>query len=160
MRERERDRDRETEHEWGRAEREGDTESEAGSRLWVVSTEPDMGLELTECKIMTWAKVGCSTDWATQVPLNMHILMLVFRYQPGPHSTPCNLGYTFLLFPNALPPPPFSKRPVSSFIPEGSLKSHSSSFCSPLPTLAKINTRLNTSEVLWGCGVMLRQSQG
>ena len=50
------------------AEREGDTESETGSRLWAVSTEPEMGLELTNCEIMTWAKVGRSTDWATQVP--------------------------------------------------------------------------------------------
>ena len=35
----------------GRAEREreGDTESEAGSRLQAVSTEPDVGLELTNC---------------------------------------------------------------------------------------------------------------
>ena len=31
----------------GGAEREGDTESEAGSRLRIVSTEPDVGLELT-----------------------------------------------------------------------------------------------------------------
>ena len=30
----------------GGAEREGDTESESGSRLWAVSTEPDAGLEL------------------------------------------------------------------------------------------------------------------
>ena len=37
----------------GRAEREGDTESEAGSRVPAVSTEPDAGLELTNCKIMT-----------------------------------------------------------------------------------------------------------
>ena len=29
------------------AEREGDTESEAGSRLRAVTTEPDVGLELT-----------------------------------------------------------------------------------------------------------------
>ena len=36
----------------GGTEREGDTESEADSRLWAVSTEPDMGLELTDCKIM------------------------------------------------------------------------------------------------------------
>ena len=50
------------------AEREGDTEAEAGSRLWAVSTEPDMGLELTSCEIMTWAEVGRSTDWATQAP--------------------------------------------------------------------------------------------
>ena len=35
------------------AEREGDTESEAGSRLWAVSTEPDVGLEPTNCEIMT-----------------------------------------------------------------------------------------------------------
>ena len=35
------------------AEREGDTESEAGSRLRVVSIEPDMGLELANSQIMT-----------------------------------------------------------------------------------------------------------
>ena len=34
-------------------EREGDTESEAGSRLRAVSPEPDAGLELTSCEIMT-----------------------------------------------------------------------------------------------------------
>ena len=53
----------------GGAEREGDAESEAGSRLWAISTEPDAGLKLTNCEIMTPAKVGHSTDWATQVPL-------------------------------------------------------------------------------------------
>ena len=42
----------------GEAEREGDTESKAGSRLRAVSTEPDVGLELTNREIMTWAKVG------------------------------------------------------------------------------------------------------
>ena len=36
----------------GGAEREGDTESEAGSRLWAVSTEPNAGLELTDHQIM------------------------------------------------------------------------------------------------------------
>ena len=30
------------------AEREGETESGAGSRLWAISTEPDAGLELTQ----------------------------------------------------------------------------------------------------------------
>ena len=35
------------------AEREGDTECEAGSRLCAVSTEQDTGLELTNCEIMT-----------------------------------------------------------------------------------------------------------
>ena len=37
----------------GGAEKEGDTESEAGSRLRAVSTEPDAGLELTDLEIMT-----------------------------------------------------------------------------------------------------------
>ena len=37
----------------GGAEREGDTESEAGSRLRAVSTEPDVGLEVTDSEIMT-----------------------------------------------------------------------------------------------------------
>ena len=56
---------RETEHEQGSG-----TESEAGSRIWAVSTEPDAGLELTDHEIMTWAEVGCSTDWATQATLD------------------------------------------------------------------------------------------
>ena len=34
-------------------EREGDTESEAGSRLRAVSTEPDAGLGLMDLEIMT-----------------------------------------------------------------------------------------------------------
>ena len=37
----------------GGSEREGDTESKAGSRLRAVSTEPDVGLELTNREIMT-----------------------------------------------------------------------------------------------------------
>ena len=37
----------------GGAEREGDTESEAESRLQAVSTEPDAGLERTNREIMT-----------------------------------------------------------------------------------------------------------
>ena len=46
----------------GRVERWGDTESEAGSRLRAVSTEPDAGLELTNREIMTPAEVGHLTD--------------------------------------------------------------------------------------------------
>ena len=37
----------------GGAEREGDTESEAGSGLQAVSTEPRTGLELTSREIVT-----------------------------------------------------------------------------------------------------------
>ena len=38
---------------WGWAEIEGDTESEIGSRLQAVSTEPDAGLKFTNHEIMT-----------------------------------------------------------------------------------------------------------
>ena len=37
----------------GGAEREGDTESETGSRLRAVITEPEAGLELTDREIVT-----------------------------------------------------------------------------------------------------------
>ena len=58
-----------THNECGRGrEKERVTESEAGSRLWAVSTEPDAGLEPTNREIMTWAEVGRLTDWATQAP--------------------------------------------------------------------------------------------
>ena len=56
----------------GGAEREGDTEPEAGSGLWAVGTEPEMGLEPTDREIMTWAEVGRLTDWATQAPQGIH----------------------------------------------------------------------------------------
>ena len=52
----------------GGAEREGDTESEAGFRLRAVSTEPDVELEPTDREIMTRAEVSCLTDCATQAP--------------------------------------------------------------------------------------------
>ena len=50
----------------GGAEREGDTESEAGSRLQAISTKSDTGLELTDREIMTQVGVGCLTNLATQ----------------------------------------------------------------------------------------------
>ena len=46
----------------GGAEREGDTESEAGSRLRAVGTGPDTGFELTDREIMTRAEAGRSSD--------------------------------------------------------------------------------------------------
>ena len=66
----------------GGAEKE--TESEAGSRLWAVSTEPNTGLELTNRKTMTWADIGRITNWATQVPcagLFYSILWIMFNIQ-------------------------------------------------------------------------------
>ena len=83
----------------GRAEREGDTESEAGSRLWTVSTESDAGLELTNCEIMTWAKVGCSTDWATQAPQGneIHFKVADFLFPRGIYFLKifCNVLFIF-----------------------------------------------------------------
>ena len=67
----ERDRERETTSR-GEADREGDTESEAGSRLWAVSTEPNMGLELTNRDTMTWAEVRHLTNGVTQVLQHAH----------------------------------------------------------------------------------------
>ena len=37
----------------GQRERHTHTESETGSRLWAVSTDPDVGLKLTDREIMT-----------------------------------------------------------------------------------------------------------
>ena len=58
--------EREWDRVWvGEGQREGATESEAGSRFWAVSTEPDVGLELMDYEIMTWVEVGRPTYWAT-----------------------------------------------------------------------------------------------
>ena len=62
----------------GGAEREGDAESKAGSRLWAVSTEPKVGLEPTDCEIMTRDEVGCLTDWATQAPHWSSVFLKIF----------------------------------------------------------------------------------
>ena len=64
---------------WAGAEegqREGDTELEAGSRLHVVSTEPNMGLKLTNYEIMSWAEIGHLTDWVTQAPRHFSFFFL------------------------------------------------------------------------------------
>ena len=73
-----RGRETETEYEQGQGkgrEKGRNTELKVGSRLHAVSTETDVGLEFMNCEIMTWAEVGCLTDWATQAPYS-----LVFFY--------------------------------------------------------------------------------
>ena len=54
--------ERETECERGGAEREGETESEPGSRFQAVSAEPDAGLKPTNRETMTQAEARCLTD--------------------------------------------------------------------------------------------------
>ena len=61
----------------GGAEREEDIEFEASSRLWAASTEPNVGLKPMNREIMTWAEVGRSTDWATQVPCDFFFDLLI-----------------------------------------------------------------------------------
>ena len=70
----------------GGADREGDTESEGGSRIWAVSTEPDAGLEPMNPEIMTWAEVGHLTYWAIQAPL----LRKKFKLLTSCYVEPCS----------------------------------------------------------------------
>ena len=46
----------------GGAEREGDPESEADSKLRAVGTEPDVGLKPMNCEIVAAGEVGRLTD--------------------------------------------------------------------------------------------------
>ena len=71
---------------WGGAQRKGDKESEAGSRLWAVGTEPDVGLELTDSKIVTWAEVRRSTNWATKVSQRFLIPLQHISCGSDPHE--------------------------------------------------------------------------
>ena len=44
------------------------------SRLYADIIQPDVGFELTNYEIMTWAEVRCLTNWATQAPQQAHFL--------------------------------------------------------------------------------------
>ena len=74
----------------GQRERKTQNPKQAsGSELLAQSLTG--GLELMNHEIMTWAKVGRLTDWATQVPPHTHIfkssfeepLQFVFSWQAG-----------------------------------------------------------------------------
>ena len=71
----------------GGAEREGDTESETGSRLRAISPEPNTGLELTDREIVTWLKSDASPTAPPRRPSTC-VLMEVYL-----------LGLTQRLFP-------------------------------------------------------------
>ena len=51
--------------------KEGDRGSKSGS---VLTADSWMRIELTDHEIMTWAAVGCLTDWANQAPLKIYLL--------------------------------------------------------------------------------------
>ena len=56
---------------WERESEEGvEREGESiQSGVCADTRHPNVGLKLTNCEIMNWAKVGHLNDWATQVPL-------------------------------------------------------------------------------------------
>ena len=59
----------------GGAEREGDTESETGSRLRAISPEPDAGLELTDREIVTWLKLDAQPTAPPRRPKNIYLFL-------------------------------------------------------------------------------------
>ena len=59
--------ERERENKQGRGTERGRKTIPKG--LCADSKQHDAGLELINHEIITWAKVGCLTEWATQVPL-------------------------------------------------------------------------------------------
>ena len=72
--------ERETEHEQGRSRERGRHGIQSRLQaLKAVSTEPDEGLEPTNCEIMTWAEAGCPTDWAAQAPLFYFFKLILFK---------------------------------------------------------------------------------
>ena len=72
----------------GRTEGEG---QRIQSGLCADSKEPDVGLKLTNCEIMTWVEVGRLTNWTTEAPhipiFNLRIGILV----QGGRSHCCHL---------------------------------------------------------------------
>ena len=108
----------------------GEGQRRRAQRIWsglcADSREPDAGLELTNCEMVTWAEVGGLTDWAFQVPqqcthlwddwtdeevksLALHISVNNQAYSPGFVGIPTTFrGYLTGCFNN-----PASSRPAS-----------------------------------------------
>ena len=58
------------------------------SRLRTSSSEPNTELELTKCKLMTWAETKSHlTEWATQVPLCVRTFLKISRWFSWATST-------------------------------------------------------------------------
>ena len=75
------ERHRETEHKLGRGRER--RSHRIRSRLQAVSTEPDVGLELTNREIMTWAKVGRLTTEPPRCPKPSILEILKLRTSRG-----------------------------------------------------------------------------
>ena len=68
-------RDRETEH-----ERERGREKKMQNLKQADSSEPDVGLELTNREFMTRAELGRLTDWVTQTPHNYSYANTIIKW--------------------------------------------------------------------------------
>ena len=95
--------------------REGRGEGQRGggrkdpNGLQAVYTEPDMRLELTNCEIMTWAKVRGSTHGTTQAPLAVLLFWITFSTYPTSLPPAVSVGS-----PRSLPGPASGRsRPCS-----------------------------------------------
>ena len=75
----------ETKREQGRGRERGRHRIRSRLQGQAVNTEPDVGFELTNREIMTWAEVRCLTDWATQVPLNLYFIFKDHYFQIRSH---------------------------------------------------------------------------
>ena len=112
----------------GGAERERGKQS-IWSRLCADSREPDAGLKLTNCEIMSWAQVGCSTDWATQVALG-HFFLVSLLASPTPKQLPHLLLYKksslvqIWEYSSSFLPLPSSRLPVLGQMPMPGLLSY------------------------------------
>ena len=88
----------------GGEEREGDTESKAGSRLWAVSTEPNAELEHMNYEIMSQSQI---LNWLSHPCAPEKELFLMMAGPPLYTVQPCwkAMAYypasvTFLALPN------------------------------------------------------------
>ena len=69
------------------------------SRLYAVSTEPNVGLELVNWEIMTWAEVRRLTNWATQATPPMSVIFTFLLHASLfslYHTYSCDLSSPFL----------------------------------------------------------------
>ena len=71
----------------GGAEREGDTESETGSRLRAITPEPDAGLKLTDREIVTWLKSDAQPTEPPKRPIGFLNEEMGPRTAKGPRPT-------------------------------------------------------------------------
>ena len=87
--ERERERERERDRAWaGEGQRERETQNPQQAAGSELSAQPNAGLELKSCEIMTWAEVGRSTDFGSGHDLVVcgfgpHVGLCVDSLEPG-----------------------------------------------------------------------------